>query len=167
MWSQGDSRGHPKLNVKMMDGSRAGLTCGGRASRQCCWQSALQPPNRKWLWYPPWPQGWWTSWWALAAWQTWQQCLCHSWLCHKLRPRLVRKRDKQIHRRSGWGQEIRNNIYRNKIGDQQHLFLFLLKKPSIAPHRSVSLKSNWEITYSVNQNKLELKLKLRRCKLMQ
>lgn len=96
-WLQCGSRDHPSLNVKMMDGSRAGLTCGGRASQQCCWQSALQPPNRKWLWYPPWPQGWWTSWWALAASQTWQRCLCRSWLCRKLRPRLVRKRHKQRH----------------------------------------------------------------------
>lgn len=64
------------------------LTCKETASLRCCWQSALLLPGRKWLWYPPWPRGWLTSWWALASSQTWQQYLYRSWLCHRLLPRL-------------------------------------------------------------------------------
>lgn len=60
------------------------LTCRGRLSQKYCLLSAQPPPGHRWRWYRPWPQGWWTSWWALAASQTWQQCLCRSSPFHML-----------------------------------------------------------------------------------
>lgn len=73
----------------------AALTCGVQDLLQCCWQSALPRPGRRWRWYPPWRRGWWTSWWAPASWRTWRRSPCRSWLCHRLLPRLVRKHERR------------------------------------------------------------------------
>lgn len=70
------------------------LTCKERLFQRCCLLSARPPPARRWRWYPPWPQGWWTSWWALAASQTWQRCLCHSSLFRMLPLMLDREQRK-------------------------------------------------------------------------
>lgn len=59
------------------------LTCRATLFQRCCLLSAQPPPARRWRWCQPWPRGWWTSWWALAASQTWRRCLCRSLLCRR------------------------------------------------------------------------------------
>lgn len=158
--------GYKDYNSTAWSHTGAGLTCGGRAALQCCWQSARQPPNRKWLWYPPWRRGWWTSWWALASWRTWRRCLCRSWLCHKLRPRLVRETNRGTQEVS-LDTESQTQLMQEWDRSLSNICFCSCWKYSIAPHTSALLETRGKYESISKKSRLWFKLKLDKVKYLQ
>lgn len=85
--------------------------CIPHQQHPACQPAAPPPQGRRWQWYPPWRQGWYTSWWVLAASLTWPQCPRQTWLCRRPHPALqgtekgklrVTGREQWAHMRGRW-----------------------------------------------------------------